>query len=443
LLQAGTTLGRYTILDLVAVGGMGEVYRAEDARLHRDVAIKVLPSHLEHDRIALDRFYREARAVAALSHPNILAIFDFGSENGIHYAVTEFLEGETLRTRLNRDRPATHEALEILLAVTDGVAAAHARGIVHRDLKPENIFITQDGRVKVLDFGLARSASGMFNAGGDGAVTEMLPTEPGIVIGTVGYLAPEQLEARATSPATDVFALGCILFELLAGKSPFDRATSAQSMVALLHDDAPRLRMTGEPMQRDLDSLVQRCLQKDPHERPRQAGELANELRALLAGERLSRAMRAPLRQTRGRRIAIGTVALIAILAFIGAFVYLRDPQLDHGYDIRTSDIRGDAETKRLIRLALRADAEGNRPKAMELLEEAWRRPSATAIPPALLSSFTEAAGNTERARYWAAETNKRLAGAPAYESLLARYLAAPGTGREQELALAKSALDR
>ncbi|HEU4889711.1 MAG TPA: protein kinase [Thermoanaerobaculia bacterium] len=442
MLHPGTSLGRYTILDLVAVGGMGEVYRAEDARLHRDVAIKVLPAHLERDRVSLDRFYREARAVAALSHPNILAIFDFGSENGIHYAVTELLEGETLRTRINRARPGTREALEILVAVADGVAAAHARGIVHRDLKPENIFITRDGRVKVLDFGLARSASGIFGARGEGGVTEMLPTEPGIVIGTVGYLAPEQLEARPTSTATDVFALGCMLFELLAGHLPFERGSSAHSMVALLHDDAPHLQSSGEPMMRDLDALVQRCLQKDPHDRPREAGEIANELRALLAGERLSRAMRVPLRRTLGRRIAIGVVALLTILAFIGAFVSLRDPQLDHGYDIRTSDIRGDKETKRLIELALRADAEGNRPKAMELLEEAWRRPSATAFPPALLSSFTDAAGNIDRASYWAAEANKRLAGAPVYESLLARYLAMPSVNSQQELALAKSALD-
>src|SRR5687768_9407988 len=203
---------------------MGEVYRAEDARLHRDVAIKVLPAHMERDRSALDRFYREARAVAALSHPNILAIFDFGAENGIHYAVTELLEGETLRTRMNRARPTTREALEMLVAVCDGVAAAHARGIVHRDLKPENIFITRDGRVKVLDFGLARSASGLFAPRGEMLVTEMLPTEPGVVIGTVGYLAPEQVEARSPTPATDVFALGCILFEMLSGRLPFERA---------------------------------------------------------------------------------------------------------------------------------------------------------------------------------------------------------------------------
>jgi serine/threonine protein kinase len=443
LLQPGTHLGRYTILELVAVGGMGEVYRAEDARLHRDVAIKVLPAHLERDRNSLDRFYREARAVAALSHPNILAIFDFGAENGIHYAVTELLEGETLRTRLNRGRLTTRETLEMLVAVCDGVAAAHARGIVHRDLKPENIFITRDGRVKVLDFGLARSASGLFAPRGEMlTVTEMLPTEPGIVIGTVGYLAPEQVEARSPTPATDVFALGCMLFEMLTGHLPFERASSAHVMVALLHDDAPHLTPTSEPLMRDLDPLVQRCLQKDPHDRPHEAGELSIELRALLAGERISRALRAPLRRSRTRRIAIAAVALITVLAFVGAYLMLRDPQLDHGYDVRASDVRGDAETKSLVGLALRADAEGNRPKAMELLEEAWRRPSATAIPPALLSSFNDAAGNAERAEYWANEATKRLPGASAYESLLVRYLEVPSSNSQQELALAKSALD-
>ena len=422
---------------------MGEVYRAEDARLHRDVAIKVLPAHLESDRAALDRFYREARSVAALSHPNILAIFDFGAENGVHYAVTELLEGETLRTRLSRARLTTREALETLVSVCDGVAAAHARGIVHRDLKPENIFITRDGRVKVLDFGLARSASGLFAPRGEALMTEMLPTEPGIVIGTVGYLAPEQVEARSPTPATDVFALGCILFELLSGRLPFERASSAHVMVALLHDDAPHLQLSsGDPLLRELDPLVQRCLEKDPHDRPQEAGELANELRAVLAGERISRAMRAPLRRSKARRMAIAAVALITVLAFVGAFLMLRNPQLDHGYDVRTADIRGSAETKRLIRLALRADAEGNRPKAMELLEEAWRRPSATAFPPAFLSSFNDAAGNAERADYWSKEAMKRLAGASTYESMLVRYLVVPSANSQQELALAKSALD-
>jgi hypothetical protein len=445
LLNPGTQLGRYTILDLVAVGGMGEVYRAEDARLHRDVAIKVLPSHLENDRISLDRFYREARAVAALSHPNILSIFDFGSENGVHYAVTELLEGETLRTRLTRSRLSAREAMEMMVEISEGVAAAHARGIVHRDLKPENIFITRDGRVKVLDFGLARSATGIFaNRGDPIAVTEMLPTEPGIVIGTIGYLAPEQLEARSATPATDVFALGCMLFEMLAGRLPFERASSAHAMVALLHDPPPRLQLTGEPLARDLDPLVRRCLEKVPANRPAHAGELASELRAMLVGERLSRRVRLPPfdRARMPRLLAIGAVAIVTLLAFAGAFFLLRDPQLDHGYDLRASDVRGDTETKRLLQLALRADAEGNRRKAMELLEEAWRRPSSTPFPAAFLSSFNDAAGDLQRSAYWEREAKKRLAGASTYESLLVRYLSVPSARSEQELALAKSALD-
>lgn len=190
MLDPGTRLGPYTIVELVAVGGMGEVYRAEDERLHRDVAMKVLPAHLSADRSSLDRFQREARAVASLSHPNILSIFDYGEANGVQYAVSEMLEGETLRTRLARGRMTPREAVTLMLEIADGVAAAHARGIVHRDLKPENIFITSEGRVKVLDFGLARGGTGAFAARRPGAATEVLPTEPGIVLGTVGYLAP-------------------------------------------------------------------------------------------------------------------------------------------------------------------------------------------------------------------------------------------------------------
>ena len=449
MLTPGFHLGRYTIIELVAVGGMGEVYRAEDARLHRDVAIKVLPSHLENDRASLDRFYREARAVAALSHPNILAIFDFGSEGGLHYAVTELLEGETLRARLGRQRFSAREALELLLEVADGVAAAHARGLVHRDLKPENLFLTREGRVKVLDFGLARSASGIFaGRGATHAATEILPTEPGIVIGTIGYLAPEQLEARSPLPSTDVFALGCVLYEMITGRLPFERASSAHAMVALMHDPAPRLQMTGDPLLRDVDALLQRCLQKDPEDRPRDAGELANEIRALLAGvwERPTARVRADDGARRPRAAGTALVigfAIVIITALIFTFHTVRNRgQLDQGYDLRASDVRADGETRRLIGMALRADAEGNRPKAMALLEEAWRRPSKSAFPAAFLSSFTDAAGNRARGAYWSREAMKRLKGASAYESLLVRYLSEPSSNPLQELALAKSALD-
>jgi hypothetical protein len=433
LLAPGSQLGRYTIIDLVAVGGMGEVYRAEDARLHRTVAIKVLPSHLENDRPSLERFQREARAVAALSHPNILAIFDFGSEDGVHYAVTELLEGETLRARLTRQRFAPREALELIVQVADGVAAAHARGIVHRDLKPENIFITTEGRVKVLDFGIARSASGIFTPRSVNAPTEILPTEPGVVLGTVGYLSPEQVQARSPTPASDVFALSCVLFELIAGDVPFARDSSASAMVALLRDPAPHL---DAPF---VDALVQRGLSKDPADRPRDAGVFAEEARALLQGVVPTTRMTPPLMR---RRLVVPLVVAALLAGLVALWASTRNRQLDHGYDLRSGDVRGDAETKRLLALALRADAEGSRPKAIQLLEEAWRRKSPTAFPPAFLSSFLDASGDVQRGAYWSEEARKRLDGASAYESLLVRYLAEPSANAAEELALAKSALD-
>ena len=419
---------------------MGEVYRAADARLGRDVAIKVLPSHLADDKGSLERFHREARAVAALSHPNILSIFDFGSEGDVHYAVTELLEGETLRSRLSRGRLTPRAALELLLEVAQGVAAAHERGIVHRDLKPENIFITREGRVKVLDFGIARGHSAVVAAASPHAATEVLATEPGMVLGTIGYLAPEQVEARATSPATDVFALGCVLYEMISGDLPFARDSAARSMVAVLHDSAPRLQRTGDSLAGEIDTLIQYCLRKEPGERPANAGALVVATRALLDGGRVSQTLTTPRRRWRPS-LVIAAAALLAVALGV-AFLSLRNPQLDHGYDLRASDVRGDRETRRLLALALRADAEGNRPKAVQLLEEAWRRDAPTAFPPAFLSSFIDAAGDVPRGAYWSKEAMKRLRGASTYESLLVRYLAEPSSNRWQELALANSVLD-
>ena len=441
LLDPGTTLGPYTILELLGVGGMGEVYRARDERLHRDVAVKVLPSHLAEDRAALERFRREARAVAALSHPSIVSIFDFGEENGVQYAVTEYLEGETLRARLGRGRFAAREALELLRDIADGVAAAHARGIVHRDLKPENIFLTTDGRVKVLDFGLARRDHSLFSAV-DPSITEVIPTEPGVVMGTIGYIAPEQIEGRLPTPATDIFSLGCILYELIAGTGPFQRQSAAHAMVALLHDPAPRLEKSGDPFRRQADLLIQRCLEKAPFERPPDAGALAAEIRAVLEGRAPSRRLAGGLKPAAPRLLLL---AIVVLLVLVGMWAVLRDRnrQLDHGYDLRAADVRGDRETQRLIGLALRADAAGNRGKAAELLEEAWRRPARTALPAAFLSSFSDAAGNKPQATEWARAAMARLPGAGTYESLLVRYLVLISDEQPaKELALAKSAIE-
>ncbi len=441
MLAPDTRLGPYTIVGLLGAGGMGEVYRAHDSRLEREVAIKVLPPELAGDEKALERFRREARAVAALSHPNILAIFDVGSENGVDYAVTELLEGETLRARMARSRLTSREALEVMLQIADGVAAAHARGIVHRDLKPENIFMTTSGRVKVLDFGLARGGTGPITTGAH-SPTEILPTEPGVVLGTMGYAAPEQIEARGVTAATDVFALGCVLYEMVTGRLPFERGSAISQMVAVLHDPAPRLQDTGESLLRDIDVIVQHCLAKRGSERLANAGELASEIRAVLDGQGPTRRLPRP----KSRRWIAMAVIAAAIIAGAAAFFVQRSRarQIDHGYDLRMSDIRADSETRGLIELALRADAEGNRPKAVELFEEAWRRPSSTAFPAAFLSSFADAAGKPADGRAWAAKAYARLeSGSPTtYESLLARYLATPSSDRNHELALAKSALE-
>ena len=433
MLAPGERLGPYTIVELVGVGGMGEVYRATDSRLKRDVAIKVLPGGLASDEISLQRFRREARAVAALSHPNILAIFDFGNEAGIEYAVTELLEGETLRARIARQPMSTRESLEILAEVADGVAAAHARGIVHRDLKPDNIFITTSGRVKVLDFGLARGGTEDADARISGSKTELLSTATGIVMGTIGYLAPEQVEGKPPAPPTDVFALGCILFEMIAGDVPFRRPSSAHEMVALMHDEAPSLP-TGDALLRNADVIVQRCLAKDPAERYADASQLATAARAALGGTRL------PSRRKFPWPIVIG-VSLLLVLAAVAYFVVQsRNELIDQGYDLHASDIRADSATRRILTLALRADSQGNRPQARELFEEAWRRNQPTAFPAAFIASFNNAAGNAAEADRWRKLGLAKLNGASPYESLLARYLMAD-TG-VKELALAKSGLE-
>ena len=237
-------------------------------------------------RSALARFEREARALAALSHPNILAIFDFGTEGGITYAVTELLEGETLRHRLERERLPWRKSVETAAAIADGLAAAHGKGIVHRDIKPENIFITTDGRVKVLDFGLARVAEAAHAA--EGATTLTDPgTAAGTVMGTVGYMAPEQVRGQAADARSDIFTLGCLLYEMLAGKRAFARETSAETMAAILKDPAPEVSVSGIEVTPELNRIVSHCLEKNPGERFQSASDLAFHLRSLLTGTAL------------------------------------------------------------------------------------------------------------------------------------------------------------
>ncbi len=280
-LSAGERLGPYEVRAPVAAGGMGEVYRARDPRLERDVAIKVLPERMSRDPQALARFEREAKAVAALSHPNILAIFDVGNERGIDYVVTELLEGETLRACLRRGPLPWRKAVEIAAAVADGLGAAHRKGIVHRDLKPENLFLTTDGGVKILDFGLARWRPPNPAPGDTSVPTE---TDAGTVMGTVGYMSPEQVRGVAADAPSDIFSLGCVLYEMISGRRAFSRETAAQTMTDILEREPPPLAQIGPPIPDGLDRLVSRCLEKDAAARNQPARDVSLALKDALSG---------------------------------------------------------------------------------------------------------------------------------------------------------------
>src|SRR5262245_17982282 len=237
-LMPGTKVGEYEVVGLLGSGGMGEVYRVGDARLARDVAIKVLPSIYSNDLDRLRRFEQEARAAAALNHPNILAVFQMGTYEGAPYLVSEVLDGGTLREHLQRDPMPVHKAIDYSVQIARGLAAAHEKGIVHRDLKPENIFITNDGRAKILDFGLAKLTQHQCTLDGSTAVVTD-ETEPGVVMGTVGYMSPEQVSGKPADHRADIFALGTIMYEALTGKRAFQKPTAAETMSAILNEDPP------------------------------------------------------------------------------------------------------------------------------------------------------------------------------------------------------------
>ncbi|HEX3352093.1 MAG TPA: protein kinase [Terriglobales bacterium] len=279
-LSSGTKLGPYEIQSLVGAGGMGEVYRARDARLDRTVAIKVLPPSFSADRDRMQRFALEARAAAGLNHPNILSIFDIGDEHGSPYVVSELLEGETLRERLRSGALSIRKTIDNGLQVARGLAAAHEKGIVHRDLKPENLFITSDGRVKILDFGLAKLTRPEAESGAD-APTVHAVTEPGLIMGTAGYMSPEQVRGQVADPRSDIFAFGAILFEMISGKRAFHGETSADTMSAILKEDVPELSETARNVPAGLERIVRHCLEKNPSQRFHSAGDLAFDLEAL------------------------------------------------------------------------------------------------------------------------------------------------------------------
>jgi eukaryotic-like serine/threonine-protein kinase len=271
---SGSKLGPYEIQSLIGAGGMGEVYRARDSRLQRVVAIKILPQSLASDPDRLDRFQREARILSALNHPNVMAIYDVGSQDGVHFLVSEFLEGQTLRERLQAGPVLQRRVNEYSLQIAKALAAAHEKGMVHRDLKPENIFILPDERVKVLDFGLAKQVVNRV-AGADQTRTSVDRTSVGTVLGTAGYMSPEQVRGEPIDHRSDIFSFGAVLYEMVSGRRAFHGDSGIEVMNSILKEEPPDLAGSAVQVSLGLQRIAQRCLEKKPEARFQSASDLA------------------------------------------------------------------------------------------------------------------------------------------------------------------------
>ncbi|NHZ73719.1 MAG: protein kinase [Nitrospirae bacterium] len=323
-LEPGSRLGPYEILAPLGAGGMGEVYRARDERLDREVAIKVLPEDLAEDA----NFEREAKAVASLSHPNILAIHDFGREGTVTFAVTELVDGDTLEELIDEGRVPQRKAIDYCRQIANGLAAAHDKGVVHRDVKPANVIVNREGRVKILDFGLAKLEPLTDDEAPTMAAISGAGTAPGAVLGTVGYMAPEQVRGVEADHRADIFSLGAILYELLSGQRAFRAESAVETMSAILKEDPPELSSTVEHLSSGLEGVVQHCLEKNPEERFQSARDLAFALDSV---SRVSQSgLRAlevdlPRQKRRLSWIWAGGLALIALAIGLAAGSRLRD----------------------------------------------------------------------------------------------------------------------
>jgi len=275
------TIGQFRIESKIGEGGMGEVYRATDTRLDREVAIKLLPVSLTNDPDRLARFELEAKATSALNHPNILTVFEIGSHDGSPYIVSELLEGRELRDLMDEGSVSARKAVDYTRQIAKGLAAAHDKGIVHRDLKPENIFVSTAGHVKILDFGLAKLSISVKGASGSESETRRQITDPGTVMGTVGYMSPEQVRGGVADHRSDIFSLGVILYEMITGKSPFQRESMAETMAAILKEEPDDLAASSQTLNQSVARIVQRCLEKEPNQRFQSAHDLEFALKEL------------------------------------------------------------------------------------------------------------------------------------------------------------------
>ncbi|MCA1610200.1 MAG: serine/threonine-protein kinase [Acidobacteria bacterium] len=316
-LATGQRLGPYEIVAPLGSGGMGEVYRARDRKLDRDVAVKVLPESVAADPEALARFEREAKAVASLSHPNILAIFDFGTQDGVSFAVMELLEGETLRNTLEAGPLSQKRAVEYALQIARGLSAAHERGVVHRDLKPENLFVAKDGHLKILDFGLAKRVEAVPPGEETSAPTGSGHTAPGTVMGTPDYMSPEQVRGLPVDHRSDIFSFGAILYELLSGRRAFKKDTAGDTFAAILKEEPPEPSESGRKISPALDHIVRHCLEKNRENRFQSARDIAFTLSEASGPTAAAGAVsvRSPARTKRG---LIAAAAVIVVLAAAG-----------------------------------------------------------------------------------------------------------------------------
>ncbi len=282
-MTAGTRMGPYEIVAAIGAGGMGEVYRARDARLGREVAIKVLPASFAADADRLGRFEQEARAIGALNHPNILGVYDIGTHDGAPYVVSELLEGDTLRARIGTSPLPHRKAIDYASQIARGLAAAHEKGIVHRDLKPDNVFVTRDGRVKILDFGLAKlTEAGAAIEAETALLAHARPlTSAGTVLGTVGYMSPEQVRGQAVDHRSDIFSFGVVLYEMLTGRRAFHADSAVETMNAILKEDPAPAGDQDHPLPPALDRIVLHCLEKNPEERFQSARDVAFDIESL------------------------------------------------------------------------------------------------------------------------------------------------------------------
>lgn len=315
-MQPGCRIAHFEVLRLLGVGGMGEVYRARDTRLDREVAIKVLPAEFASDPGRLRRFEQEARAVAALNHPNILALYDVGTNDGAPYIVTELLDGENLQDRLHAGALPIRRAVDLGIQIAQGLAAAHEKGIVHRDLKPGNVFVTLDGHVKILDFGLAKLAATRSAREVAQTNTVVEATEAGTTVGTIGYMSPEQVRGAAVDQRSDIFSLGCVLYEMLTRRRAFAGGTRADTMSAILHDEPPAITSSGREIPPVLAGIVARCLEKAPNDRFSSAHDLALALQA--ESREVNASTFAPGAPRRRRRLWTGLTAFAAFAVAVG-----------------------------------------------------------------------------------------------------------------------------